>query len=143
MGVVFALALIFNYIWEMLQMPLYQDMQFGDPKAWMLCFKASVGDALFSIAVFSGGAMIFRTWDWVQRLTLLKVIFLFLTGTAAAISIEIAALERGRWAYTELMPLIPIVSVGLVPVLQLIILPWVSFKTALFFRRTASPSTVR
>ena len=131
LGIIFGMALAINYVWEMAQMPFYEEMLFSDPQAWLVCFRAGLGDALFTIAVYFGGRLLFRRWDWPQRLTLSKVIYLFFAGIVAAIVTEIAALEAGRWAYTHLMPLLPVVGVGLVPMVQLAVLPWVSYKLAL------------
>ena len=135
LGIIFGIALGINYIWEMAQMPFYQEMRYSDPRAWFMCFRASLGDALFTVAVFLGGWLLFRHWDWPKKLSLLKGAFLVFVGATAAIVTEIVALEQGRWAYTRLMPLLPILGVGLVPVIQLAILPWISFKLALLRNR--------
>ena len=51
-------------------------------------------------------------------------------GIAIAVLIERYALATARWAYTEHMPMLPLVHVGLVPVLQMGILPAVVFWMA-------------
>ena len=135
LGIIFGIALGINYIWEMVQMPFYQEMRYSDPRAWLFCFRASVGDAVFSVLVFLGGWLLFRAWDWPKKLNFPKVAFLVVIGVAAATITELVALKGDRWAYTRLMPLLPIIGVGLVPVIQLAILPWVSYRLALPLNR--------
>ena len=43
-------------------------------------------------------------------------------GTGAVVS-EMAHLATGNWAYTASMPLIPVIGVGVTPVLQFTVLP--------------------
>lgn len=38
--------------------------------------------------------------------------------------------QRADWAYTERMPVLPVVHVGLVPVLQIVIVPAMAFQVA-------------
>ncbi len=45
-----------------------------------------------------------------------------------AIALELFALHTGRWEYNNLMPIIPVINVGLTPVLQLPTLLLVVFK---------------
>ena len=53
-------------------------------------------------------------------------------GGTGAILAEIRHLSAGNWAYTESMPVLPFVSVGIVPVLQFMILPVVIFYVSLY-----------
>jgi hypothetical protein len=46
-----------------------------------------------------------------------------LIGSAGAVLAEIRHLSIGTWSYADAMPLIPVVHVGLSPVLQFTILP--------------------
>lgn len=49
-------------------------------------------------------------------------------GLVLSISIEWYALATGRWAYNAYMPIIPLLSVGLTPAIQLGLLGLLSFK---------------
>lgn len=51
-------------------------------------------------------------------------------GVVIAVLIERHALATGRWAYTDWMPVLPVLDVGLVPVLQMLIVPAVVFRVA-------------
>ncbi len=126
-GVIFLVSFAINYVWEMLQMPFFEAMSFAEPSSYLRCLAASLGDAAIAAAIFLLGRLIFHAWKWPHRLTPIKALYLILIGAGIAIAIEIAALNAGRWAYSPLMPLIPMFRVGLVPVVQLMLLPYVSF----------------
>jgi len=129
--VVYVISMSINYLWEMAQMPLYQDMRFDDLRAYLLCLRASFGDANITITIFTIGLLLFRSWYWPNKLTIPKLAYLVISGGGTAILIELVALNRGSWTYTPLMPVFPVFRTGLVPFLQLIILPYVSYLLSL------------
>lgn len=137
-AVIYAAAFLINYLWEMLQMPFFSDMNYGELAAWFFCFKASIGDANIILFIFILGRVLFRDWEWVQQLNGIKLVYLFLTGATIAILIETHALSAGRWRYSQIMPTLLFIEVGLVPVIQLIILPISSFLVASRFRSSAN-----
>src|SRR3989338_8107847 len=51
-----------------------------------------------------------------------------------AILLEKWALGTGRWVYTDAMPIIPFLRVGLTPVIQLGLLGYISLRISNFFR---------
>ena len=124
---IYAAALGINYLWEMAQMPLYQNMPFDDISAYLICLRASFGDANITIIIFGIGLLLFKSWYWPKKLTILKAAYLVVSGGVTAIGIELIALNRGSWTYTQLMPLIPVLRIGLVPLVQLMILPYLSY----------------
>ncbi len=129
----FAVSVGVNYVWEMAQMPLYQEMPFDRLRSWLLCFRASLGDGVIILAIWAIGFAVFREryWfapgpdssktSWGARLAVLLA-----AGGIIAVAIEIHALGTDRWAYSSLMPLVPYVEVGLSPFIQLLILPYLS-----------------
>ena len=127
----FSVAVGINFIWEMAQMPLYKDMPFDVLFSWWLCFRASVGDGVIVLAIWAIGATVFRRADWFTPLQPTSTIILLLSGAAIAVGIEIHAISTGRWAYSELMPLLPAVDVGMSPFVQLLLLPFISMKLAI------------
>jgi hypothetical protein len=88
---------------------------------------AAFGDANISLAIFVLGRFLFGKWNWSQKLTFLKALYSGIIGAGIAIGIERQALVASRWTYTGLMLVIPRIEVGLVPVLQLMILPYLAF----------------
>lgn len=49
------------------------------------------------------------------------------TGFVVGVSVELWALDAGRWAYNAWMPLVPVLGVGLAPVTQMLVLPLIIF----------------
>jgi hypothetical protein len=126
----FLIAVGINFIWEMAQMPLYENMPFDSVYAWWLCFRASLGDGVIVLLIWSAGWALFRTRAWFHPLRGANSVVLVVTGAVIAVAIEIHALGAGRWAYTDLMPIVPVAGVGLSPLIQLLVLPWISMVVA-------------
>jgi len=128
----FLLSVAVNYIWEMLQMPLYEGMPFDTIDSWRMCLKASIGDGFIILAIWTIGRILFGSCQWFAPLSRGRAAVLFVSGIAIAVIIELHALRTGRWAYSSLMPVLPLIDTGLSPVLQLLILPLISMKAAHF-----------
>lgn len=111
-------------------MPLYEGMYYSDPNSWLLCLQASIGDVFITVIIFLFGRLIFNTWSWPHPLDAVRITYLVLIGAVIAVAIEITALKAGRWNYSPLMPVIPGIGVGIVPVVQLIVLPYLGFVLA-------------
>lgn len=133
LGFLFAVAVGVNYVWEMVQMPLYQDMSFDSLRSWVLCFRASLGDGVIVLAIWTIGYAVFRERYWFARgpeisngVRGARLAVLLLSGAVIAVAIELHALGTDRWAYSSLMPLIPYAEVGASPFLQLLLLPYFS-----------------
>jgi len=112
-------------------MPFYQNMPFNELRSWLLCFRASLGDGVIILFIWFLGYLIYRRNDWFDLTSVSSLAVMQLSGALIAIGIEIHALSTGRWAYSSLMPLIPVIGVGLSPLLQLLLLPWISMRAAL------------
>ncbi len=120
-------SVIFHYIWEMLQMPLYVGMQFKDISSWKACFFATLGDANIVIIIWFAGYLAFKNIWWFKKLSFLKIVLILGIGICITVFIEIHAIKTGRWEYTLLMPIIPLVNVGISPLIQMMILPLLAF----------------
>ncbi len=105
---VFILAFILNWIWEFFHSRLYLHYQNGPITSFIL-FRAALVDALIILILVVVA----------QKFKINKSLFVVLAGLVVAIVVEIWALKTGRWAYNSLMPIIPIIKIGLSPTLQL------------------------
>lgn len=110
LAIIFLAALVLNLLWENLHVVLYDNYK-GGPITEFILFRASLFDA-FLIAVMSlpilfVRALKDRTW------------IIFILGIAIAIINEWYGLSTARWAYNELMPVIPLIETGLTPTIQL------------------------
>ena len=121
------LAFLFNVSWEILQIPLYK----GGVYKWqhiLFCVLASVADVVMVLLIYFGFAWIYKDALWIKNLNTKRIILLMLIGGVGAVLSEIRHLSIGTWSYADAMPLIPVVNVGLSPVLQFMILPILIYR---------------
>ena len=127
---IFIVAVTLNYLWEVAQAPLYLGFEDWN-SVWWHCFVAALGDGILVWLIFVVGWISFRRFDWYAHSNHRALAVMLAAGLFIGISIELVALKMlGRWAYTVDMPLLPGLGVGLVPVLQMLLLPPVIFRIA-------------
>ena len=119
-------AFLLNFVWEIFQIRFFLGMEESRHRdAVLACTQATLGDvgialvAFWIVAWFSGRG---RSWMlWPTRTQVLGFVGL---GILATIVFEILATRVwNRWSYGEVMPIIPILGLGLVPLLQWAALP--------------------
>ena len=123
-------AITINLLWEMAQMGLY-----ASTGSWIRdsvgCVRASVGDGGMVLGIYAVGALVFRRLDWFRRPGIAGYAVMLTIGVILAAAFELAALRSERWAYTSWMPRLPMMAgLGLLPMLQMMILPPIIFKVA-------------
>ncbi len=133
-----ALAFLLNFTWEVIQIPLYKGSSFTANHI-AFCALGSLADVIMVLLLYLGFAFIFRKPFWIQDARWQKVIILILIGAIGAILSEMRHLSLGSWSYDDSMPIIPVVKVGISPVLQFMILPLIiyriSFNYSLLMKR--------
>lgn len=127
--VTFLVAMSVNFVWEMLQSALFAPMG-GWLQATVRCAAASVGDGVIVMIIAAVGGLLFRRRDWFARPGVMGRLFMAMCGITVAIVIERRALSSGRWTYAAAMPLLPGSNIGVVPILQMVVLPPLAFATA-------------
>src|SRR3989344_2342210 len=115
---IFLLSFILNVVWENLHSFLYVGYMGGKITEFIL-LRASVGDAVI-ITILS------LPFIFIPSLKGKSWLIIFV-GVLISIFIELYALDTGRWAYNEYMPIIPILSIGLTPTIQLGLLGYLSY----------------
>ena len=115
---IFLLSFFLNLIWENLHSYLYIDYMDGAITEAIL-LRASIGDAVI-ITLLS------LPFVFVSRLRNKSWIIVF-AGFLISVIIELYALHAGRWSYNEYMPIIPVLSIGLTPTIQLGLLGYLSY----------------
>ena len=76
------------------------------------------------LGIFWGGTLIFGGVGWMDRPGLPGYVWMGTTGFFVSVVIELNAVYRlGKWGYRSIMPLVPGFGVGLLPVLQMLVLP--------------------
>ena len=107
---IFILAFILNLIWENIHSYLYLHYQNGSITELIL-LRAALFDAIF-ITLLS---LIFIFNNYFNR----RIWWALIIGLIFAVTLERYALDTNRWAYNDLMPIIPLIKTGLTPTLQL------------------------
>lgn len=119
----FILAFAFNFIWEISQSFLYMPHYVGISGLIKVHFIASLGDVVIIGIIFLLSYLMFG-YDFLKDKYSVKNLFVvIIIGLTMAVLIEKYALASGRWEYNSAMPIIPLLKVGLTPVLQMILIP--------------------
>ncbi len=116
------ISFLLNFAWELIQVPLYVPSFYSIAHV-AFCTLASVADAIMVLLLYFGFALIFRNLLWTEHLKWRCIVIVILTGGTGAVLAEIRHLSLGTWAYSDSMPIIPVINVGISPVLQFMILP--------------------
>ena len=122
-GVLAAFAL--NLVWENAQGFLFAGYR-GPLRHFWTCFVGTLGDLVVVAAIYGAVALLWRDPAWYRRMSAGQIGCAAVLGIAIAVAIEARAVPSGRWAYDG-MPLVPFTGIGLVPVLQMVILPPIVF----------------
>lgn len=107
---VFVLSFGLNLLWEQAHSVLYASYQ-GVPITEFVLLRAAVGDAIILTVLF----LPFFYFDFFKKRTWLIIPL----GILVSVIIELYALHTGRWVYTQHMPLVPFLHIGLTPTIQL------------------------
>lgn len=134
----FAIIIPANLIWAFAHMPLYtiwNDGSWGE--ITFAALHCTGGDIMIAMSALILALMLSgRGWPYApeacKRVTVLAVAF----GLGYTLFSEwLNIVNRAAWAYSDLMPIIPILNAGLSPVLQWIVIPLTGFWwAALMFR---------
>jgi hypothetical protein len=129
-----------NLIWEFAQLPLYTIWDEGTTGEIVFAAVHCTGrDVLISGAVLLVVLMAVGTPNWPRERIRLVALLTILCGLAYTIFSEWLNIEiRGSWAYSDLMPIVPIINAGLSPISQWIVIPvagfWWAHRPFLKFR---------
>lgn len=140
-GIYLILIAAGNFIWEVLQLPLYTIWTTSStPELAFAVVHCTAGDVLIALASLLAALVVVRTPAWPLKRQVRVAIITIIFGMAYTIVSEWLNVEvRGSWAYSRAMPVIPLgfFSPGLSPVLQWLIVPVVAFWTS--YRRSRAP----
>ncbi|MFQ5567683.1 MAG: hypothetical protein ACE5EU_15130 [Paracoccaceae bacterium] len=126
----FAVVIPGHLAWEFAHLPLYTIWREG-----------TAGETIFAALHCTGGDILIATStlvlalllagaEWpIDRVALRRVLMLTVAfGVGYTIFSEwLNIVFREAWAYTELMPVMPVIDTGLTPLLQWIVVPTVGF----------------
>jgi hypothetical protein len=119
----YLLALPLHLIWEVAQIEAYAFPETNLMKDVIGCFLPSLGDGLMTLVIYWAGWLAFRDWQWILHPGIHGYLFMMSIGLLLAVAVEWNALYQTRaWAYNERMITVPILGVGLLPILQMLLL---------------------
>jgi hypothetical protein len=136
----FLVAVPLHLVWEVAQMPAYAFPRRGILADVVGCFVPSLGDGLMTLLIFWTGWLVFRELRWIVAPGRRGYVLMAVVGAVLAVAVEWNALYRtGAWAYGSSMPVVPGLGVGLVPLLQMVVLPPVTARIVAAMKPAARP----
>jgi len=117
-------SFLLNFAWEVIQTPFFVDISTEVNTIIWYRFHCTLGDVMISLAGFWFVALILRSRNWCLNPTKKKLLLFVAFGVSYTIFSEIKNVSLYKlWAYSDFMPVIPYIDVGIVPLIQWIILP--------------------
>ncbi len=140
-GLSLVLAFALNFIWELSHCPLYKACGY-EPSHVAFLALSSLAYAIMAALLYLGFALVYKDGLWARQLTPIRAFWLMMVGGTGAVLSEKAHLAAGNWVYTDSMPLIPGIGVGLTPVLQFAVLPLLIYSLSFYLTALkGTPST--
>jgi uncharacterized protein YacL len=114
-----------NFVWEMQQMPFFIfSEQLSLAEINFACLQASIGDAFMLVIMFWILSVLLKSRLWIFHLTSYRTGLFLLIGIVITIVLEyLATGPLERWIYSDLMPTLPILGTGILPLLQWLTIP--------------------
>jgi hypothetical protein len=123
------LAFVLHYAWEFIQCSLF--IHLSNPATPVGMILPALGDVVLTWVAQLAVAAVSGRWLWPkQRWPAWIWGTLILTALILSVSFEVFALSTDRWAYTDAQPIVPGTTIGLTPVLQLLLLFPLTFALA-------------
>lgn len=118
-----------NLVWEFAQLPLYTIWHEGSPgEIVFAAIHCTGGDLLIAGMALLGALVVAGDGRWPHARFRAVPAIAVLGGLAYTVFSEWLNTEiRGSWAYTELMPQLPLIGAGVSPLAQWIVVPLVAF----------------
>lgn len=117
-------AFLLNFVWEVLQTPFFVDISDKINTIIWYRFHCTLGDVMICLAGFWFVALIVRSRSWLLNPTKKKILLFVAFGVSYTIFSEIKNVSLNKlWAYSDFMPVIPYIDVGIMPLIQWIIIP--------------------
>lgn len=119
------LGLPLELLWETAQFPLYNVWRQHD-WGYILYGLAhcTMGDLLILLVAYEMVTLLHRNRGWFTNNVVYGGVMFTLFGAGYTVYSEITNVRfKSTWGYTDLMPLVPIVDIGVTPLLQWLLIP--------------------
>ena len=140
-----AFIAVANLLWEILQLPLYTIWAEGTPaEIAFAVVHCTAGDLLIAMASLVAGLIVAgdRTWP-TRRFWAVAAVTIMLGVAYTVFSEWLNLVVRKSWAYSDLMPIVPVIGTGLSPLMQWIAIPLGSLLLARRFAPAGAVSWKR
>lgn len=117
-----------HLLWENAQMPLFEGYGSFTEHFWICLVATATGDMIFMAVIYLSLALAHNNVLWVSDPKSYRYpatwVLPMIVGTLLAVSYELwAVMHKAHWYEYGSMPIIPIVEIGLTPVLQMVVVP--------------------
>jgi hypothetical protein len=129
----FAAIMLGNVVWESLQLPLYAIWREGSPREIVFALAhCTAGDLMIAAGALLASLLLLGSEDWPRTSFVAVALAAIALGVAyTGFSEWLNVSVRKSWAYSELMPVVPLAGgVGVSPLLQWLVVPAASFWCA-------------
>jgi hypothetical protein len=118
-------SFFFNFFWEMVQTPLYDDVSQKTYLQILISrFHCTLGDVLILLSAYWIVAWFTHNRNWVTFFCPKHLLGFTLLGLGYTLVSEWVNIDiRSAWGYSPSMPRLPFIGTGLTPFLQWLILP--------------------
>lgn len=120
------LGFVLNLAWEIFQIRFYVPLS-GLMPLWLWILLASLIDVCILFLFYFLMQQIFKNQNWILGINARKIFVLMMLGAVASLINEKIGLGLYAWQYAVAMPIIPVFRTGLLPFLQMAVLPSVTF----------------
>ncbi len=130
-----------HLIWEVVQLPLYTIWRTGTPRGIAFAvFHCTAGDLIIATLSLVAALVCFGGSAWPRGRFIPVVAATLVIGIGYTFYSEwLNTTVRKTWAYSELMPTLPILGTGLSPLLQWLIVPMIAFAAMRHWIRRPQP----
>ncbi|MDN3563548.1 hypothetical protein ACFQY5_33285 [Paeniroseomonas aquatica] len=130
-----------NLVWEAAHLPLYTLWNTGTAQEKLFAIvHCTGGDVLIALTCLALALITVGHRDWPLRAFRAVAAVTVVLGVGYTIFSEwLNIVVRQSWAYSELMPVVPIIDTGVTPLLQWLVVPLVALWLA---RRTVQRNLV-
>ncbi|MFU0505302.1 hypothetical protein [Pseudaminobacter sp. NGMCC 1.201702] len=130
-------------IWETLHLPLYTIWREGTTGELVFAVvHCTGGDVLIALSSLVLSLMLLGTRNWPSRRYVPVAALTIIFGISYTIFSEwLNIVVRESWAYSDFMPIIPVIDTGLSPVAQWVVVPLIAFWWARQLR-SEHPATI-
>lgn len=120
---IFILTFILNFIWEVSQSVLFMPHYIGLAGLIQVHFIASIIDIFIIFFIFILSYIIFGFNFLKDNINIKNFLILAIIGFILSVLIEKYSVAKDMWQYNSLMPIIPLIRIGLTPVMQMMLIP--------------------